>query len=227
MNHLDAAQIKGVERYLLGDLSVSEVEDFERHFFDCPQCSEELRALMVFQENARAVFLEQDLAAVPASATVPKSPASWRRVFSPLGFRLQWAGAFGALLIGLFAGYMIFWMRQGAQSISAYPLYAEARGVGEEPVITPKTGSKFYTLYLDRNWDADFGTYRAVVRSRAGGGGEKFTIPVTVGEPHETIYVLLPAQKLGSGQYVLVMQGIDKAGKEIALERYPFTVRFK
>jgi hypothetical protein len=39
MDHSDATGIKAVERYMLGDLSVSEVEEFERHFFDCPQCS--------------------------------------------------------------------------------------------------------------------------------------------------------------------------------------------
>ena len=65
MDHLDADQTKAVERYMLGDLSVSEVEEFERHFFDCPQCSEELRTLTLFQANARAVFGEQDLAPIP------------------------------------------------------------------------------------------------------------------------------------------------------------------
>jgi len=39
MDHLDAENMKAVERYMLGDLAVSEVEEFERHFFDCPQCS--------------------------------------------------------------------------------------------------------------------------------------------------------------------------------------------
>jgi len=36
---------------MLGDLSVSEVEEFERHFFDCPQCSEELRVLTIFRRT--------------------------------------------------------------------------------------------------------------------------------------------------------------------------------
>src|SRR5450755_1138071 len=115
-----------VERYMLGDLSVSEVEEYERHFFDCPQCSEELRALTVFQENARAVFAEQDLIPVPASVTVPKSAASWWHGFSPLWSR-QWAVALGALLIGIFAGYTTFASRESAQAISTFPIYAQAR----------------------------------------------------------------------------------------------------
>jgi hypothetical protein len=221
MDHLDAEQAKAVERYMLGDLSVSEVEEFERHFFDCPQCSEELRALTIFQENARAVLLEQDLAPIPASATVPKSAASWWG-FSPLSF--QWATALGALLIGIFAGYLAFAMRQNAQEISAYPLYALARG--EETFVSPAAGSRFYTLYLDRSWEGDYASYRAVLRD-ASSGAEKFTLPVTADPSDETIHMLVPSHKLAAGQYMLVMQGVDGAGKETELARFPFTLRFK
>src|SRR5580698_2588556 len=105
MDHLGAENMKAVERYVLGDLSVSEVEEFERHFFDCPQCSEELRALTIFQENARAVFVEQDLTPIPASVHAPESAASWWRGFSPLLWTRSWATAMGALLIGVFVGY--------------------------------------------------------------------------------------------------------------------------
>ena len=65
--------MKAVERYVLGDLSVSEVEEFERHFFDCPQCSEELRTLSVLQDNARAVFLEPSPRPIPASLPAAES----------------------------------------------------------------------------------------------------------------------------------------------------------
>src|ERR1700734_145354 len=105
MDHLDAEKMKAVERYMLGDLSVSEVEEFERHFFDCPQCSEELRTLTMFQENARAVFSEQDVAAVPASVHVPQSTGWWQR-FSPQMFSL--AAAMACLVIGIFAGRDLF-----------------------------------------------------------------------------------------------------------------------
>jgi hypothetical protein len=225
MDHMDAEHMRAVERYVLGDLSVSEIEEFERHFFDCPQCSEELRTLTMFQENARAVFLEPDPTPVLVRAPLPEKAASWWSGFSPL-FMRQWAGALGALLIGIFAGYMVFSSRQSAQEISAYPLHAEARGASEELTFVPQAGAKFYSLYLDRTWDSDFDSYRAVVRD-TNGNAEKFTLPVTVGQGNGTIYVLIPAQKLGAGRYVLLMEGTDKSGKETNLERYPFTVRFK
>ncbi len=218
MDHLDAGQMKAVERYMLGDLSVSEVEEFERHFFDCPQCSEELRALTIFQENARAVFAEQDLASIPASVIVPKSAASWWRGFSPLSF----STALAALLIGIFAGHLAFQPRENVQAVSAYPLYAQARG--EETVVSPADGSKFYTLYLDRTWDGDYAQYRAVLRDAS--GAEKFTVPVKPGAAGEAIHVLVPTHKLDARKYVLVMLG-GAPDKETELARFPFTLRFQ
>lgn len=225
MDHLDADKMKAVERYMLGDLSVAEVEEFERHFFDCPQCSEELRALTIFQENARAVFIEQDLAPMPASVTVPESAASWWQRFSPLSAHRQWAMALGALLIGILSGYGLFASRENVQAVSAYPLYAQARG--EETIVAPAAGSEFYTLYLDRTWDGEYASYRAVLREASSPGSEKFALAVDVGAPGDAIHVLVPTHKVAAGRYVLVMQGVSGTGKETELATFPFTLRFK
>jgi hypothetical protein len=222
MDHLDAENMKAVERYMLGDLTVSEVEEFERHFFDCPQCSEELRAVTIFQENARAVFAEQDLAPVPASVPVPKSAAGWWGGFSPLFGSRQWAMALGALLIGIFAGYRVFAPHESAQSVSAYPLYAQARG--EETMVSPAATSKFYTLYLDKTWDGDYSSYQAVLLDAA--GKQQSTVPVNVGAPGEAIHMLIPSHQFAAGKYVLVMRGLDN-GKDTELARFPFTLQFK
>lgn len=226
MDHSDADNMKAAERYMLGDLSVSEVEEFERHFFDCPQCSEELRVLTMFQENARAVFREQDLAPKPAIVPVPESAAKWwSGWFSPLLSR-QWAAgpafvALGALLIGILAGYAVFGLRDGeAQGVSAFPLYAQARG--EETVVAPAAGSKFYTMYFDKTWDGEYASYSAELRDAS--GAAKFTIPVKAGTPGEAIHVLVPTHELSAGKYTLVLFGSDKS-KDLA--RFPFTLRFQ
>lgn len=220
MDHLDAAHMKAVERYMLGDLSVSEVEEFERHFFDCPRCSEELRTLTIFQENARAVFIEQDSAPVPIKAHVPESTASWWRGFSPLS--LSFATALAGLLIGIFAGRGFFAGQEGAQAVAAYPLYAQARG--EETIVSPAAGSKFYTLYLDHTWEGDFTNYRALLRDAS--GAEKFAVPVKSGAAGDAIHVLIPTRQLPAGKYVLVMLG-GQNDKETELARFPFTLRFQ
>ena len=222
MDHLDADNTKAVERYMLGDLSVSEVEEFERHFFDCPQCSEELRALTIFQENARAVFVEQDLAPNPASVHAPESAAGWWRGFSPQFFNRSFAMAMGALIIGIFAGYLAFSMREDAQAIKGYPLYALARG--EETMVSPAHGSKFYRMYFDNTWEGAYSSYRAVVQDES--GAAKLSIPVALDPREEEVDVLVPTRKLASGKYVLVMLG-GNGDKETELARFPYTLQIK
>lgn len=171
--------------------------------------------MTIFQENARAVFLEP--APIPVRTTEPKSPASWWRGFSPLSY----AFALGALLIGIFAGHLVFPGNESAVAITAYPLYAQARG--EETVVSPAAGSKFYELYLDRTWEGEFSEYRAVLRDAS--GTEKFSVPVRAAAPGEAIHVLIPSRQLASGKYTLVMLGGSDHQTELA--RFPFTVRLQ
>src|SRR6185312_11725212 len=58
MDHAEANKIQAVERYLLGDLQSSEREEFEEHFFSCPECAEEVMTGATFVDNTRAVLRE-------------------------------------------------------------------------------------------------------------------------------------------------------------------------
>jgi anti-sigma-K factor RskA len=225
MDHSEATNIKAAERYVLGDLSVSEVEEFERHFFDCPQCSEELRMLAVLQDNARAVFAEPDLLLEPsrgpqiAVATEPvNEKTSWWSFWKqPWAF----APALAAVVVAVFAGYEtgVRTPSQAPQSVAAYPLYAASRG--EETVIAPPRSSEFYTLYMDRTWDRDYESYTASLREDPG-GAEKTSMKLGPLPQGRSIQILVPTKSLQSGKYVLVISGSD--GAEVA--RYPFRLQF-
>src|SRR2546425_9843326 len=65
MDHDTAVRIGATERYLLGELTGEERDSFEEHYFMCPECAEDVRALTVFAANAKAVFREK--AARPAA----------------------------------------------------------------------------------------------------------------------------------------------------------------
>jgi hypothetical protein len=222
MDHTEATQMGAAERYVLGELSVSEVEDFERHFFDCSQCSEELRMLAILQDNARAVFLEPRPSPPPVSLPVPAASKPARA-----GWRLHWswAPAFAALVAAVFGGYEFGARREAAapQAIAAYPLYAAARG--DETVISPPPGARFYSLYVDRTWDRDFGSYRAIFRDAS--GAEKFSSDVPAPAPGRAIYILAPTNALPAGKYLLIVEGRDSAGAKTEAARYPFVIRFE
>ena len=77
MRHEEADQTQAVERYLLGDMTLAEVEQFEDHLFTCPECADSVKTGAVFVENTRAVFKET----APEAATErPRRTMDWKPV---------------------------------------------------------------------------------------------------------------------------------------------------
>lgn len=235
MDHSEATEFRAAERYVLGDLPVSEAEEFERHFFDCAQCSEELRALAIFQDNARAVFLEPGTESEPAlegeldpqappDRPARSAPASgsgagwWGRLWST-----PWvlAPTAALMVVAMLGGYQAG-RRRPPQNLAEFPLYAASRG--SETLVTPPAGAEFYSVYLDRTWDRDFTSYRAVVREEAG-GGEKFSVAVDPPAPGQAIHILIPARVLAAGRHVLTISGVEGPGRETEAARYPFNLK--
>ncbi len=58
MDHWEATRNFAVEQYLLGELSETQRDEFEHHFFDCPECAEGVVTAAILVANARAVFRE-------------------------------------------------------------------------------------------------------------------------------------------------------------------------
>ena len=92
MTHADATSTQAVERYLLGELSPEQRDEFEEHAFDCRACAEDLKAGAVFLDNSRAVLREP----APTAEQRPR----WLAWLSPTSFvpTYAWASAFVLLL---------------------------------------------------------------------------------------------------------------------------------
>jgi anti-sigma factor RsiW len=56
MDHNEALQLQAAEKYVLGELSQSLRDKFEEHFFECPECALDVKAVAGFVDNARAVW---------------------------------------------------------------------------------------------------------------------------------------------------------------------------
>jgi hypothetical protein len=174
------------------------------------------------------VFLEPSPSPPPVSLPVaaiaphrgPEQPtrAGWR-------LNWMWAPAFAALVAAIFAGYESGARRatEAPQAIAAYPLYAASRG--DETVISPLPGARFYSLYVDRTWDRDFPSYRAIFRDAS--GADRFSTDVPAPAPGRAIYILAPTHALSAGKYSLVIEGRDSTGAETQTALYPFTLRFE
>ncbi len=236
MDHSEAMKLGATERYVLGDLSVSEVEEFERHFFDCPQCSEELRALTILQDNARAAYLEHGpgpfTARQPAAGTELDRAGWWMALRRAWGRPWVLAPALAGVVLAALAGYEsgVRFHSFVPQPVSEYALYAASRG--DLTAVTPPRGAQFYTLYMDRTWEHEYGHYRAMfLDDGVPNKPVRYAISLPAPAPGREVHVLIPTQALPAGRYVLVIYGLgdveEDSSKEAEVARYPFSLRFE
>ena len=59
MDHNAAVKLGAPERYVAGDLSQTERDEFETHFADCRPCMNDVSTASAFAANARAVFQDR------------------------------------------------------------------------------------------------------------------------------------------------------------------------
>ena len=116
MDHDAAVNLGAPERYVTGDLSETERDEFETHFADCRPCMNDVWTASAFAANARAVF-EDRLVVKPEPQR-----AGWLA-----WLRLQTAvPAFAAVVFAVVAGYQarvtIPAMRAPQEIAAAVPL---------------------------------------------------------------------------------------------------------
>src|SRR6267378_9511 len=93
MDHNQALQLQAAVKYVLGELSQVQRDEYEEHYFDCAECAVDIKALATFADTAREV-LRQEKASQFAIDTVP-ARGGWLRWFQPIVA----VPAFAALLL--------------------------------------------------------------------------------------------------------------------------------
>jgi hypothetical protein len=66
MDHKEAVHLQATERYVLGDLPTDLHEQYEEHYFDCPECARDLTALSTFVTASRELLEEESSSKFPA-----------------------------------------------------------------------------------------------------------------------------------------------------------------
>jgi hypothetical protein len=233
MNHTDAVSNAAVERYLLGQLSASESDEFEQHFFDCSECSRELRASAMFDDNATAVFVDQRLAA-QRSPSEKRSPIEakasawawlWQRPWSA-------APALAAILLAAVTAYQTAVVIPGLrgqlrdtlspQPMASYVLPPVSRGDARS-LDLPDTG-RFYAIYMDPTWEGSFAAYQCSVQDES--GSTRFSVRLPAPPPGKPIQILLTRSFLPAGRYTVVIRNAAETGKpETELARYALILK--
>jgi hypothetical protein len=225
MNHTEAVSTGAVERYLLGQLSASESDQFEQHFFDCTECARDLRAGALFQDNARSVFLEERAAA----KLLPANPSIW----GWFGWRSwSWAPALASLVLAAIVAYqawIVIPRLRGQldavltpQPVASHALPPLSRG--DTRVLEVPTGSRFYTIYMDPAWQGSFAGYLCSIEDAS--GSVKFSVRLPAPAPGEPIQILMARSLLPSGRYTVVIRNAPENGRPQAeLARYSLILK--
>jgi hypothetical protein len=204
MDHEEALRIQAPEKYLLGEFSDPERDQFEEHFFSCQACAAEVRAGAVFEANARAVFADEarrSFAAKAAARSVME--VSWR---DWLRLRPVMAASWAVSLL-LLAGtsYQALVYRSRLADLNApqafAPLLLRADTRGEDRVVKLTANSRFFSLGVQLPPELDSTSYDCRVFSEA--DSLLFAISSPAPAPGMPLYILIPASQFPSGRYKL------------------------
>jgi len=214
MDHAEAARKLAVEQYLLGELSGPEREEFEEHFFDCPECVEALEMGTGFINNARAVFRE-DRVVRPAEQREP-----W------WSFLTRWRPAPAAALAGwalacVFAGYQFL----GGLSPSSPFVLAPAVSVKATRAAQALTFSRrqaMIALTVPHEWEETYSTYQGEIER---GADHRVVSSSKIAAAPGDFVVSIQPGRLAAGTYVLALYGLrEGTAEKTAVERVPFTL---
>jgi hypothetical protein len=216
LDHLKATKRNIADRYVLGELSQAQREEFEAHYFECVECAEDVRAFLAISSNSRSVLVDVPDYGEPAAASGWKrlgwfqALRTWR---PPAVYAMAPALALFALTI--ITTYQSITLRSQlvAQAVPQFALRPDVRGEGAE--IGVQKQGHFLVLAADVP-----GASREVRWQIRAVGSQ---IPLMEGTapgppPGSSLSVLIPGSKLGTGQYVLAVRpdGISpETGSEI------------
>jgi len=240
-DHQQAVRTHAVERYLLDELPSPLREEFEDHFFTCPQCAEALRTGTILRDNVRALLRvrPQSSAAAPMAAS-SEAPASElqhvvRRSRLPEDFPLGWRTWFRAATLVPWAAALLFlavavWQQRtglggqypAAVSASYVALHSESRGPSADSAAAGPSVRSSGLLSLVVDVPAN-GAYQWSLRRDK----DLATVPPLhsgTAEAREGILaIVIDTRRLESGGYVLATRSSNRAAA--ADHHFPFVLK--
>jgi hypothetical protein len=217
MDHAEALQTQAVEKYLLGELSTAQADEFAEHFFDCEACANDLRMTSAFVDTTKKV-LATDRAQTPRS-----TPKRWSSQWQPARYAI--AASVALFAFTLYQNTMtIPRLRSSSapQALAFFSLADMGARSAVQPVIHP-VHDKPFILFLDIPPHPNVAEYRCQILSPS--GIQVLSIDVPEAATNKTVPLYIPASALAHGDYLFTIAG--RSGNETSfteLERHPFQV---
>jgi Putative zinc-finger len=225
MDHSDAVRLKATERYLLNELDPEQLDQFEEHLFDCPDCALDVRAAAMLVEQSKNVLsLSAGQVLVEKTAHGRETWLSW--------LRPTFAVPVMAALIAIVAyqNLVTYPKMQKMQTLLHSPqvmpwasVNVGTWGAGG-PVITVPSG-KGFLLFVRIPPESSYARYKTDLYNPAGKLEWSLDFPANSGQDQWPVRV--PDSKRESGTYTLAVHGITSSGETRDVGRTSFELQIQ
>ena len=234
MTHQEAIQIEAVDKYLLNEMTPQARDEFEEHYFDCQECSTDLRATAAFMDEAKKE-LKGHIGQRPTLHPVSVVHAIGQPVVqSP--FSLRWKPF--ALPFALAASLLVI----AYQNVLVYPGYKAEIAQLEAPQVLPTISligansrggeitsaaigsSKRIQIVFEIPTKDQFKSYEGLLYAPSGELLGKVQISSQAAK--DTVTMDAPMGNRQVGSYHLVVKGKTSASDEAGtiVQDYPFAL---
>jgi hypothetical protein len=213
MNHNEARQMQAAEKYLLGELSLAQREEYEEHYFDCAECALDLKAMAVFADNAREVLRQENAdVAVKGGVAVHRGTSG----FPGLSGWFRW------LQPVLVPGFAVLLLLAGYQNLVSIPHWKD---LAEQSAKAPATATPILT---NTRTPHILPIFSLVGANRRGGGrpfvhakqGESFglKVDITDTDPSSSSGYVLRLEDASGAAHVLRNVSLEEARNSVFVE---------
>ena len=228
MDHKDAVRQHAAERYVLGELTGAQREEYEEHYFDCAECAVDVRTAVAFVDAGREVLRTE-----AAEATTEKAAKTAGRWF--LWLRPAFAVPALAVLL-LFVAYQNTVTIPRAKETAAQAagqLFTSSFSLqmantrGDEEVKVQVRPNESFALKFDFTPKRAFDSYVGQLQDETGRSLLQVSVPGT--SANKEAQLVVPAVRVRPGKYSLVFTGApdsSKRGTGDEVLRLRFTVEF-
>jgi hypothetical protein len=221
MDHDQITQHLTVERYLLDELTPEVRDEFEEHFFDCPECATDLRATAAFMDAAKREF---KIHPVPKPGGESKGKSFFASAWPSA---LVWSALAASLLVIAYQNMIVFpHFRTEISELRAPEILpaislvgGNSRG-GQIPAGTVGHTQPFL-LQLDIPTQDRFSSYSCLLYAPS--GSLVWRTEVSAQSARDTVSIRVPSLGTQAGKYTLAVKG-NLAGSSVDLARYPFAL---
>jgi hypothetical protein len=226
MDHDVVVRQKMTERFLLGELEPEALQDFEEHFFGCPDCARDVRAGSLFVEQSKIVLAEKSealAAGLPATGS-SQAKRGWLSWLRP-GFVVP---VMALLLVVVGYQNLVTYpqLHRALESPRVLPFASVNVGTwGSGGQVIPIRPGEGFLLFVRVPPDGGYLRYVAELYNPA--GKLEWTLAIPVSSAQDQWPVQVPGANREAGSYILAIRGITAAGESKEVGRASFELQIQ